>query len=182
MELDLALIIVAVGIPLVAANHLWSKDAEISERHHTHHVTYVIGRRLTWSLVLAMIFMGALGVLLGWLCMVGVFEVDPSVPLCFFDAYLVVSFVYWWLLRRYKVVTYDDHMEVTPFVGGKSTISYRQISAMEWRRSIVIRNGRNVRVFVGNRNKALLWSALDLDQILIRINRFDALAEVPTKR
>ena len=36
-------------------------------------------------------------------------------------------------------------------------------------------NGRNINVFVGNRRRALLWSALDLEQILIRINRFDVL-------
>lgn len=182
MELQTVLMLVAVLIPLLAATHLWSKEAEIAERHHTHHDTYVIGSTLTWSLVLAMIFMGALGVLLGWLCMIGVFEVDASVALCFFDSFLAVVFTYWWLLRRYKVVTYDDHMEVTPFIGSKAVISYRQISAMEWTQSHTVRNGRNVRVFVGNRSRALLWSALDLDQILIRIDRFDALVDLSSRR
>lgn len=182
MEPHIILMLVAVTMPLVAATHLWSKEAEISERHHTHHDTYVIGSTLTWSLVPAMIFMGALGILLGWLCMIGVFEVDACVALCFFDSFLVVVFVYWWLLRRYKVVTYDDHMEVTPFIGSKATISYRQISAMEWTPSYMNHNGRNVRVFFGNRNHALLWSPLDLDQILIRIDRFDALADQPLRR
>ena len=175
MDSHMLLMLVAAGIPMVASYSLWFKETDISERHHSHHDTYVISSTRTWSLVLAMIFMGALGVLLGWLCMVGVFEIDAAVPLGFFDGFLVVSVVYWWLLKRYKVVTYDDHMEVTPFAGRKVTISYRQIIAMEWAPSILIRNGRNVRVFVGNGSRALLWSALDLDQILIRIDRFDAL-------
>ena len=46
---------------------------------------------------------------------------------------------------------------------------------MEWTPSILLQNSRNVRVFVGHRRRALLWGALDLDQILIRIDRFDVL-------
>lgn len=167
--------ILAVCIPLTTSLVVRMSDGGIAERHHSHHDTYVIASTLTWTLVFAMIVMGLLGVLLGWLCVVGVFHADPAIVMGFFDAFLIVSFVSWTLLRRYKVVTYDDHMEVTPFFGRTVSIPYDDISAMEWTPSILIHSGRSVRVFVGHRRRALLWSGLDLDQILIRINRFDAL-------
>lgn len=175
MDLQSILTVLAAGIPISAAVMLWTSSGTIAERHHSHHDTYVIAGTLTWSLVFAMIFMGALGLLLGWLCEMSVFKVDPDVVLGFFDAFLVVSFLYWLLLRRYKVITYDDRLEVTPFFGRTVEIPYARISAMEWTPSILLQNSRNVRVFVGHRRRALLWGALDLDQILIRIDRFDVL-------
>lgn len=181
MDLNVVLVLISLCLPLVALLSLWAIDTEIAERHHSHHDTYVIAGRLTLSLVLTMVFMGALSIILAWLCTVGVFETHPSVPLSFFDAFLVIAFVYWWVLRRYKVVTYEDHMEVTPFAGSRVSIAYSEISAMEWTPSHIIRNSRNVRVFVDNKPKTLLWSALDLDQILIRIDRFDVLADLPVR-
>lgn len=174
------LVSVAIVIPLVASMVVWLNAGGISERHHSHHDTYVISNTLSWTLVFAMVFMGALGVLLGWLCMVGVFGADATVVLGFFDAFLVVSFVYWILLRRYKVVTYDDRLDVTPFLGRTAHIPYDNISAMEWEPSLIMPNSRNVRVYVGHRRRALLWGGLDLDQILIRIDRFDALEDLST--
>lgn len=165
----------AVAIPVTAVVLVLFRDAGIAERHHSGHDTYLISSTLIWSMVFAMVFMGALGALLGWLCMIGVFSSDPLTVLAFFDAFLVVSFGYWLLLRRYKVVTYEDHLEVTPFVGRRCSIDYTDISALKWAPSFIIESGRNIRVFVGHRRRALLWSALDLDQILIRINRFDVL-------
>lgn len=179
MDLNINLVLLAVFIPTVAALSLWANDAEIAERHHSHHDTYVIAGTLMLSLVFAMVFMGVLGLMLAWLCAVGVFSTQPAVPLAFFDAFLVVSAAYWWVLRRYKVVTYEDRLEVTPFFGRRTVIAYADISSMEWAPSFLIRGNRNVRVYVGNRRKALLWSVLDLDQILIRINRFDVLADLP---
>lgn len=181
MDLYTNLVLLAVVIPLVAGLSLWASDADIAERHHRNHDTYVIAGTLMLSLVIAMVIMGVLGLLLGWLCMVGVFATHPTVPLAFFDAFLVVSAVYWWLLRRYKVVTYSDRMEITPFFGRKTEIAYDEISAMEWTPSYLIRSSRNVMVYVENRRKVLLWSALDLDQILIRIDRFDVLADLPVR-
>lgn len=178
MDLPAILTVIAVGIPLAAAVLLWKNSGTIAERHHSHHDTYVVAGTLTWSLVFAMIFMGALGTLLGWLCTMGVFHMDPTVVLGFFDSFLVVSFLYWLLLRRYKVVTYDDRMEVTPFFGRTVEIPYARISAMEWTPSILMQSSRNVHVFVGTRRKAVLWGGLDLNQILIRINRFDVLDNV----
>ena len=176
------LMVLSAAIPAMATLSLWLGDGGISERHHSHHDTYVIAGTLTWSLAFAMIVMGSLGILLGWLCAIGVFNANGMVVMSFFDAFLVVSFIYWIFLRRYKVVTYERHMEVTPFFGPMTSIAYSDISAMEWAVSIIVPNGRNVRVFVGNKRKALLWAGLDLDQILIRIDRYDALNDLAVSR
>lgn len=166
---------IAILIPATAVVFLLFRDAGIAERHHSHHDTYLVAGTLIWSMVFALVFMGTLGALLGWLCMIGVFQTNAETVLVFFDSFLVVAFVYWLFLRRYKVVTYEDHLEVTPFMGRRQSINYADISSLEYSPSFIITNGRNINVFVGNRRRALLWSALDLEQILIRINRFDVL-------
>lgn len=175
MDLAALLTAIALLVPLAAVVTLWATNGVIAERHHVHHDTYVIARTLSWSLVFGMILMGVLGVLLEWLCSIGAFHADGVVVLGFFDAYLVISFVYWLLLRRYKVVTYDDRMTVTPFFGKTVGIAYADISAMEWTQSIVMPRNHNVRVYEGQQRRVLLSGALDIDQILVRINRFDAL-------
>lgn len=175
-------IALSIVIPLYAAIVVWLGDTGISERHHSHHDTYIIASTLTWTLVLAMVFMGVMGLLFGWLCTVGVFHADAVVVLGFFDAFLVCSLVYWTVMRRYKIVTYDHHMEVTPFIGKTSVVVYEEISSMEWEPSLLIPNSRNIRVYVGHRRRALLWTGLDLDQILERINRFDALENLSGRR
>lgn len=169
------LTVFAAAIPLSAALMIWIDAGSIFERHHSHHDTYVVARTFSWTLMFAMIFMGSLGILLGWLCLVGVFNASAPVVLGFFDAFLGVSMGFWLILRRYKVVTYDERMEVTPFFGRMTTILYKDISAMEWVPSLLMPSSRNIRVFVGHRRRALLWAGLDLDQILIRVNRFDAI-------
>ena len=172
----------AVAIPVAASIIVFTREVGISERHHSHHDTYVIGSTLTLMLVFTMIIMGAIGLLLGWLCLVGVFRASYTVVLGFFDAFLVITFLLWLLLRRYKVVIYDDHLEYTPFFGHKVTVAYDEISAMEWSPSILMPSSRSIRVFVGNRRRVLLWSGLDLDQILVRINRFDTLDNLSSSR
>lgn len=181
MNIPAVLATFSVAVPIVASFIVWMSNEDIAERHHSHHDTYIIAGSLTFALLAAMIFMGSLGMLLGWLCMVEVFSVDASVVLGFFDAFLLVAFVYWLLLRRYKVITYADRMQVTPFLGRTKTISYDAITAMEWTPSLLIPNNRNVWVHAGPRCKALLWSGLDLDQILIRIDRFDALDNLSSR-
>ena len=169
------LMALAALIPIVAAVVVWAGSAEISERHHSHHDTYKVASNFSWGIVFAIILLGALGVLLAWLCVLGVFEADPMVVLAFFDTCLVLTFAGWVMLRRYKVVTFEDRMLVTPFVGPSVTIRYAEISAMEWISSVMVPHGRNVGVFVGHRRRALLWAVLDLDQILMRVDRFDVL-------
>ena len=165
-------------IPLLATFVFRVQDEGFSERHHSHHDTYVVSMSLTWTLVLAMFVMGALGILLGWLCSISVFETNSAVVMGFFDAYLLVSFLCWVCLVRYKVVTYDDYMAVTPFIGRTHAVTYAHITAMKLIPSVLIKGKRNIRVYEGDKKRALLWCGLDLDQILIRINRFETLEDL----
>ena len=68
----------AVVIPLVATLMLVRGNGTIAERHHSHHDTYLIANTFTWMLVFAMIVMGSLGILLGWLCTLDVFTSDKT--------------------------------------------------------------------------------------------------------
>jgi len=173
---------IAFLIPLASSLLLFVYDVGISERHHSHHDTYVIGSNLMITLVLAMILMGGIGILLGWLCLIGVFWMDCSFVMSFFDAFLVVTFAFWLVIRRYKVTTYDDRLEITPFFGPRTAVAYDDISAMEWTPSILMPSRRNVVIYVGQKPVALLWSGLDLEQILVRINRFDVLDSLSSAR
>lgn len=166
---------IAIVIPLISMAIVRAGYADISERHHSHHDTYVIAAPFSWGVVTVIAYMGALAVLMGWMCELTVFSVGAYVVMSFFDAFLVTAFLAWQCFRRYKVITFDTSMQVTPFVGKTTTIRYDEISAMEWTKSILMPNSRNIHVFVGHRRRALLWAAIDLDQILIRINRFDVI-------
>jgi len=112
------LTVATVGMPVLAALIERIGSVGISERHHSHHDTYVLSSAFSRALVLAMLFMGLMGIILGWLCSVGVFVANAVVILSFFVAFLTVMFVLWITIRRFKVALFDDQMVVTPFVGG----------------------------------------------------------------
>lgn len=165
----------AVVVLLIAAIVIeWSGDASLSERHHSHHDTYFVPRSLTTSLVLMMVFVGVLGIVIGWLCLVGVFKADARVVFAFFFTFLVVSFLMWGAIRRYRVSTYEDRLRVTPFIGRTETIMYTDIDRMTWSRRSFGTSYRNLHIYAGTR-KVFLWGTIDLEQILARINRFDVL-------
>ena len=87
-----------------------------------------------------------------------------------------VSLLIWTWLHRYKVVTYDDCMHITPPIGTRRTIRYDEIESMEWHRSKSLLGYENLRVRVkGSYRRVTLWGMLDLEQILMRINRYDAI-------
>lgn len=172
------LAVVLAGIPILAVIIEWTGDLGISERHHSHHDTYVVSSAFTRALVFAMIFMGGMGLIFCWLCEVGVFRASSEVVASFFAAFLVVMFVMWFLMRRYKVVTYDDRMDVTPFIGHKREIHYDDITAMTWANRWTPAEIPSVHVMVGGHHAAMIWSALDVEQILQRINRYDVLENV----
>lgn len=169
--------LISLLLPVASVVLLVTNDMGISERHHFHHDTYLVAHTLTVTLVFAMVFMGLLGLLLAWLCSVGVFTSRPVTVLAFFDAFLVTTFVSWVLLRRYRVATYEDRLEVVPFVGRRVTIPYQDISLMTWVPSMAMSNAKSVRIFVGYRRRAVLWAGLDVEQILIRIDRFEVLED-----
>ena len=126
------------------------------------------------GLVLMMAFMGAMGLFLGWLCS-SVFAADPPEVLAFFDAFIVTAFILWLVLTRYKVSTFEGHMIVTPFVGHDVVVRYDQIERMEWAGFRKGSGYRDLDVWVGGSHAVRLSALVDLEQILMSIDRFDVL-------
>lgn len=170
------LVCVTAGVPLLAVVLEWIANSDLSERHHRNHDTYVVSGILLRTLVMTMAFMGILGLVLAWLCDVGVFEASPPVLLSFFAAFLGVSLVILLALRHYQVVTFDDRMHVTPFLGRRREVLYKDIERMEWSRPNSLVGYQSVRVWRhGDDRPITLWGTLDVEQILMRVNRFDVL-------
>ena len=169
------LIGLCIVLPSIATLAEWFISTGLSERHHSRHDTYVIPSALTGALSLAMFFMGLLGLLLSWLCKVGVFRADITTMIGFFASFVTVMFVMWAALRHYRVATFDDHLEVTPFVGKKRIIRYADIERMSWAKPFGISPNRSILIQAGGEVKAVLVGTFDLDQILLSINRNDVL-------
>ena len=169
------LVAVALVVPLVALVVEHVGNVRIAERHHSHHDTYVVSAEFTRSLVLAMSFMAALGLLVAWLCDQDVFLADEVMALAFFDAFLVTCFVMWSLICRYRVSTFSDSMAVTPPLGPKVWVRYDQIDRLEWSGLRVGRGFRNLVVWVGGRRAVTLLGIVDVEQIIMSIDRFDLL-------
>ncbi len=175
----LTLCLVMVALPIVALVYQRVADTGMAERHHRHHDTYVVPVMLTRTLSVVMLFMAVLGAALTWLCSLGAFTASPLVVLSFFLSFVATTFCLWFVMRHYSVVTYRDYMVITPFAGRKRTIRYRDIERMEWTRSI-IGSRQNVRVYVrGQKRGSTIWGTLDVQQILMGVNRFDVLAASP---
>ena len=171
----LTLSLVMVALPVVALVCQRVADSGMAERHHRHHDTYVVPVMLTRTLSVVMLFMAVLGAALTWLCSLGAFTANPLVVLSFFLSFVATTFCLWFVMRRYSVVTFRDRMVITPFVGRKRTIRYRDIERMEW---FGFRSGsgyRNLRIYIGGRAVGMLWGILDLEQILMRVDRYDVL-------
>ena len=178
MRVSTELLIAAVaGIPLVAVIIEWAAAAHTAERHHSHHDTYVVASSLLRAMVISMVFMGLMGLFLAWLCRDGVFgdAVDVRVVLGFFAAFLVVLMLIWLALHRYRVMLYDDSMTVRPFLGADRTVAYADIERLAWTGIRAGTGYQNLSVYSGGKRVAILLGILDIDQILMRINRFDVL-------
>lgn len=171
----LALVLVAIIIPIIAALLESMSSIGISERHHSHHDTYVVETSFSRAVIIAMFFMAVVGSILSWLCTMDVFHADQIVVMTFFVAFIAVMFVIWLGMRRYRVATYADYMDITPFIGPNIHVVYRDIERMEW---FGFRSGsgyRNLRIYIGGRAVGMLWGILDLEQILMRVDRYDVL-------
>ena len=171
------LIALVAGIPIVASILEWAFAARSAERHHSHHDTYIVASSLSRAMVVSMIFMGFMGLLFALLCTNGVFDtsVDVSVILGFFAAFLVVLLLIWLALRRYQVKLYDDVMEITPFFGPSKLVAYDEITRLAWTGIRAGTGYQNLTIYVDGHRLATLLGILDIDQILMRINRFDVL-------
>lgn len=174
-----ALVIVIGLVPLLSVLIEWIGDSGISERHHSHHDTYLVPRSISSTLMLMMTFVGVLGLVAGWLCSVGVFTADAISVYTFFASFLVVAFIMWLGIRRYRVTTFADSLNVTPFFGSTKKIRYDEIQRMRWLRSYLGSGYRSLLIY-GQSTHAFLWGTLDLEQILSRINRFDVMSHNET--
>lgn len=174
----LALVIIAA--PIVAALMERVSNAGLSERRHSHHDTYVAPASLTRSLVIDMALMATMGISLGAFCTWGVFSADPFVVMAFFASFTMVMFAAWFLLSRYKVQLFDEEMIVTPFVGPDITVQYSNIEHMEWSGARKGAGFRNLSIWIDNEPVTTLSGIIGLDQVLLRIDRFDVLAHGST--
>ena len=174
---DALLVVVAVLVPLVALVLEHAGNVRITERHHSHHDTYVVSAPFRRSLVLAMTFVAVLGLALAWLCEADVFVADAELPLVFADAFLVTCFVLWCFLCRYRVSTFGDCMVVTPLVGPRVWVRYDDIDRLEWRGMRMESGFRSLAVWVGGRRVVTLHGIVDVEQIIMSIDRFDLLPQ-----
>ena len=164
-------------VPLVALVLEHAGNVRITERHHSHHATYVVSAPFRRSLVLAMTFVAVLGLALAWLCEADVFVADAELPLVFTDAFLVTCFALWCFLCRYRVSTFGDCMVVTPLVGPRVWVRYDDIDRLEWRGMRMESGFRSLAVWVGGRRVVTLHGIVDVEQIIMSIDRFDLLPQ-----
>ena len=175
--MDALLVAVALAVPVVALVFEHVGNVRITERHHSHHDTYVVSAEFTRSIVLAMAFMAALGLLIAWLCEQDVFGADEGAVLAFFDAFLVTSLLLWAAICRYRVSTFGDCMAVTPLVGPQVWVGYDQIERLEWTGMRMESGFRSLAVWVGGRHVVTLLGIVDVEQIIMSIDRFDLLPQ-----
>ncbi|MBM6774321.1 hypothetical protein [Olsenella profusa] len=169
------LVIVAVVVPLAALLHERAGTVRMSERHHSHHDTYVVPASFTRSITIAMLFMSALGLVLALFCRLHVLHAQPLAVLGFCDAFVVTCFVMQWALCRYRVSTFRDCMAVTPFLGHEVWVRYDQIDRLVWSGLRMESGFRTLDVWVGGRRAVRLRGIVDVEQIIMSVDRFDLL-------
>lgn len=173
--LDAMLIAINVGIPVLTL--LLAKRARVrmAERHHSHHDTYSVPVSFTRALGYAIYLMGALGMALHYLAHVGGLEVNPAAVIAFFDGFLVVAFFCWMCVGRYKVSTFNDCLVVTPLVGNDVWVNYDKIDRLVRYGGTEDHGHRSLDVYVDGARKITIHGLVDIEQILMRVDRFDVL-------
>ena len=99
--------------------------------------------------------------------------------LAFFDAFVICLFAAWLALCRHQVALFEDHMVVTPLVGRRVLVRYSDVDRLSWGG---VRHGtgyRNLRVGVGGAYAATLLGVMDIEQIMLHLDRFDAIEYGP---
>lgn len=173
--MDIFLAILGLVLPILAVLLDDVASGRIPERHHSHHDTYTVPVEYTHAFLDAALVMGILGLMVAFLCFVGVFRVTVRVVLTFTDTFVVTILVLWGILRNYKVSVFDDHMVVTKPFKRIVSVEYANIERMEWHGFRRSSGYRNLYIWAGGRHVCTLWCMLDLEQILMRVDRFDAL-------
>ena len=96
--------------------------------------------------------------------------------MAFFASFSVVMFMAWYILSRYKVSLFDDEMIVVPFFGPEFTIRYQDIQRMEWFGGRRGTGFKDLLIWTSDTSKVRLSGMMGLDQVLLKIDRFDVLA------
>lgn len=170
------LVIAAIGLPIAAIAIQLLVGTRISERHHTHHDTYGVSPVVSRTLVLVMVFMGGLGAIIGWLSDLGVFQATPELALAFFIAFELTLLVMVMAVVRYRVMVYEEYMIVWPPFGLPRTLYYDRIDRMQWRSSYLGPHLHDLCVWTDDNKHARIWCLVDIEQVLLRIDRFDVMS------
>lgn len=176
----LCILAVTPGIMATLIEHV-SGPLRLAERHHSHHDTYVVSPDYTRSLVVAMLIVGFMGALLALFCVIGVFASPWAPVLAFTDAFVLTMLVLWLLLSRYKVSLFEDRGVITPLLWRDECFFYQEIQAMDW--TGLHRNSgyRDLRIRVADGRSIRVWGLVDIEQVLLHVDRFDVLAPLPTE-
>ena len=149
---------------------------DIVERHHIHHDTYAVSLVVTRTIMLVNGFMGVLGLLVSWLCRVGIYgQVEPVLTMSFFLSFELALLIAQSVVGRYQVVTYEDHLTVTPFVGATRSMRYADITQMRYRQRFPGGFVTDLHLTAKDGSHVSIWGILDIDQMLLRIDRFEVL-------
>lgn len=168
--------LIIILAPALSVGYELVSRVDIEERHHTHHDTYLVSMTLTRTLMLVIGFSGILGTLVCWLCRVGIYgAVDVLVPQSFFATAELVMLLFQIGLGRYQVTTYLDRVTVRPLVGSTRMMRYRDIARMHWRTHVTDSHVRDLLLTSKTGERMTIWGILDIDQMLLRIDRFDVL-------
>jgi hypothetical protein len=170
------LIAIIGGLPIFSAIFQIVSDTDIAERHHSHHDTYRVSKTFTRMLVYAMGCMGAMGILVCLLQKAGLLDVDLSVAIAFFCSFVVTTWAVWAMFGRYRVETHSDYLRVVPLLGRARVIPYDRICGIRTMGDSLLEGSPSICVYErGRRAPVLLWNLLDVEQILMRVNRSDLL-------
>lgn len=175
----LLLAMVGILLPLAVTYVERRSNVLIAERHHRHHDTYSMPPALTNALVKATATMGVVGALLGVLCMAGVFPERYDFVLAFFDAFVISMFVPWVALCRHKVALFEDRLVVTPLLGEDVSIWYADIDRLTWSGLRHATGYRNLRIGVDGTYVATILGVMDVEQVVLHLDRFDAFEHRP---
>ena len=182
---DIWLMMVALGPSVVALLvERYSGHARLVERHHSRHDTYAVPPQFTHAIAKGMLVASTMGIVLATMCMSKIFSASATLVLVFFDAFVLTAWLMWLGLCRFKVSLFQDRngsgaggeIVVTPFVGREICIVYNDIFSMRWTGIRRASGYRDLRITTFNGKSATIWAVVDIEQILLHIDRFDALA------
>lgn len=176
MLLAVACILVAVPGALATFIEHTSSSLRLAERHHSHHDTYAVPPDFTRSLVVAMLAVGGIGVLLAVFCAIGVFDADARLPLAFTGGFAWALLALWWMLGRYKVSFYEDHAVIAPLFGHDFFFFYNDVRSLDWAGLRRSSGYRDLRVVEKNGRAFTIYAVVDMEQVLLHVDRFDVLA------